>query len=176
MKRMVHWLVPGFAAIVSGCATTFETRPWNATDGNGVQNGIAYYETQPALVVWQFTQWADATGANKGSAQTDCTPVVQKSEIQSLPDLSHKMVFVQHPSNFSSSKFSVAFKDFGALASIGAETTPVADKVLAVAESAAKDVLKFNAEPKPAVPACNAGPVIKCIIPIKDFSSIPRCG
>lgn len=174
MKSTVLWLMLSVVVSITGCATTFEVRPWKAEDSNGIKNGISYYQSVPTLVVWQFTQWVDGTGAYKGAAPNGCTPVLQKSEIQSLPDLAHKMVFVQYPSNFSSSKYSVTFKDFGTLASIGSETTPVADKILAVAESAAKDLFVDHLGAQ--APACNAGPVIKCLIPIADFGSLPRCG
>jgi len=147
-----------------GCTSTFETRPYNvATDKLGIKNGISYYETRMVIVRYVFTDLVDSkTGELKGSITDQvnpCLKTVQKDDIQFFPDLSHRMVIVQHPSMFSQSQLQVGFNPNGTLSSINVQATPLTDKILSTLETAAKDkVLALGLKP-----ACNASPIIESI-------------
>ena len=163
-------------SILCGCSSTFETRPFNEkTDGSGILNGIAYYETQMVIINYVFTQLIDAKNNNAvigDLASKTCTPAVAKNDIQFLPDPSKKMVIIQHPSIFSNSQLQLGFNPNGTLASINSVSNPSTANILSTLETAMKDkVFAFNKGPN-LPPPCNATPVIYKMKIINNLNDI----
>ena len=151
---------------LTGCASTFETRPFSAADDGGVKGGVIYYESAPYLVRTEFRKYVKDGVLSEAA----CKPAQDKVEVQYHPG--RKMVVIQHPSNFSSSSLTVALNANSTLASINASTTPVADKLLSTLELGFKD--KVFADNLGGTPLCNTDPTIVLFQRIDVFADIPK--
>jgi hypothetical protein len=165
-------------SILSGCSSTFETRPFNEkTDGSGISNGISYYETQMVVLNYVFTQLIDAKNDNAvigDLASKTCTAAVAKNDIQFLPDPSRKMVIIQHPSIFSNSQLQLGFNPNGTLNSVNSVSNPSTANILSTLETALKDKVLALSKAEKLAPPCNATPVIYNMKIINNLNDITQ--
>lgn len=151
------------ALVLSGCSTSFQTRPFDAVKDSGAIAGIIYYEPRLTKVTYVYTVLADKDGNVKGSAaEKTCRETLQKEEIQVLPDYAHPRVFLNTSSPLSTGKVGVSL-DRGMLTAVNVENTPpVAGVAAPVGTVAAAAVTKLAATPD-VLPICNAGPAITAV-------------
>ena len=164
MKRAC--LLLAFIAIVSGCASHIETVKVDPktlqVKGEGIE-GVLFYEPKLVKVRYEFTQLVDKDkGVTGTSLSGTCAQVIQKEEITTLPDYHNPKAVLHKPSWFSSAEFGVTLNN-GMLVSVTAKSTPqtapILEQVVKAKEAGLLGV--------PVVGACNAGPVITKIEPVK---------
>jgi len=108
-------------------------------------------------VTYEFRSQVDPTTGNVISKP--CKPVVQKDEVQFLPDFENPRYIVNKPASISASKFSVTLNN-GILTALNSESTPQASQLIA---SLVKPIDATAFFTKVVGDACNAGPVISAL-------------
>lgn len=152
---------------LSGCASTFETHAIDPKSGepNHITNGLVYYEPRPFIVTYEFRQRTDKDGNLLGSAaQHTCEPLVQRTEIQFLPDYAHPRLITYSPSAFSTGKFSISLNN-GVITALGTENGASAPTTFGALVKPYDFGAKTSSLRAPTRPACNAGPTIASITP-----------
>lgn len=164
MRKIIPALVV-ISAFLSGCATSFATRPYVAQDDAKDLPGILYYPPGVMRITYAYTLLTDKDGSVQGSAtEGTCRQMVQKEELQVLPDYTHPRVFLNTSSPLSSGKVGVSLSQ-GMITAINVESSPpVAGIATPTGTVAAAVVNKLAAT---ALPACNAGLAIASVIPLK---------
>lgn len=159
--RLQLFVVPCLFLLVSGCSSTFETRPYNPLTDAGAIEGVRYYEPKLVVLTYSYTALTNKDGLLIGTADSDaCKPVIQKQELTVLPDFSQPRVIINKPSALSSGKLGVTL-DKGLLAGVNSESAPVTGTAItALGTVAVATVGLLKAAPEGGVPACNAAPVI----------------
>lgn len=164
---------------ILGCASNFDTRPYDAKTDSGKLNGIKYYEAALVQVHYEFTVLTDKDGTYRGSS-TDkppgCKQVVQKEELAVWPDMTNPRVVENNPSIFSSTTFGVTFSN-GMLTGVNAASAPQTATLLApFLTAAAAGITALSVEPSGGgvLKACNASPVITWVKPVASFTSLEQ--
>jgi len=165
-----------------GCTSKFRIKAVDSTilddyKKDGV-NGVLFYQPQYMKTTYVFTTLVDKKGAVVGEAEKKtCTPVIQREEIQIMPDFEHPWVILSEPSMFASSTFSVGLSN-GMLASVNSETTPQFTetlKAVAALPAAAAPFAVFAEVEKGRAPlACNAGPRLASFAPVSSGGHLLR--
>jgi len=163
-------ILPILALALAGCATGFATRPYNATTDTGKLPGILYYPPRLTRVTYAYTVLTGQDGSLQGStSEGTCRTVVQKEELQVLPDYAHPHIFLNTSSPLSTGKVGISLSQ-GMITSVNVENTPpvaglatptgtiVSAAITRLAATAGK-----TGNATQALPACNAGPVITAI-------------
>jgi hypothetical protein len=149
------------------CRAQIETRPFNPTTFTTVDtpiNGVIYYPPQYMKLTYAFSTRVDKDGNVVGSSDaTDagkkCELVVQKEEVQVMPDYLHPLALINKPAWFGTSKFSATFAN-GMLVSVNSESAPQGVELLKAITEVAK-VAGLGPAFQPGggdAQACNAGP------------------
>ncbi|BBJ24325.1 hypothetical protein [Candidatus Nitrotoga sp. AM1P] len=151
------------ALALVGCASKFETHKFDTktwTPSKESVEGVIYYEPHQVVITYKYTMLVDKDKNVIGTSEDKaCVEVIQKQELAIEPDFESARVLINNPSNFSSSKFSVALNN-GMLASVNSESTPKATELIKEVTGFAKEAGFFPLAGNNA-PACNAGPVIR---------------
>ena len=172
-------IASGVALGLMGCANQFETRrfdreTWKANEP--AVEGVIYYEPQLVKVTYHFTVLQDSDGkvlaeANAAAPSSKCEKMVQKEEIQIVPNFAKPLVLINKPGPFSSGTFAVNLSN-GMLTSVNSESKPIGTDVLTALGALASGVGALKAAPtdaklgakdtiKPtALRACNSAPVL----------------
>lgn len=163
-------ILPILALALAGCATGFATRPYHAATDSGELPGILYYPPRLTRVTYTYTVLTGQDGSLQGStAEGSCRAVVQKEELQVLPDYAHPHVFLNTSSPLSTGKVGVSLSQ-GMITSVNVENTPpVAGLATPTGTIVSTAITTLSAMPgkadstPQALPACNAGPAITAI-------------
>lgn len=154
---------------LAGCATGFATRPYNPATDTGTLPGILYYPPRLTRITYAYTALTSQDGNLQGTAAAgDCRTIVQKEELQVLPDYAHPHVFLNTSSPLSTGKVGVSLSQ-GMISSINVENTPpVAGIATPTGTIASAAITKLSAtaghtSSTQVLPACNAGLAITAI-------------
>lgn len=161
---MSRWVLVAWACALSACATRFESvrlEPATLEPKGGKVAGVIVYEPRLVCLTWHFT--ARKEGEEIKEYQPSCEPIVQKQEIQLMPDLRKPLAIVHKPSMFASGSLSVTIAN-GMLASLNAENTPLTAEILEQLVAAAQAAPSIaGLVPTGARKACNAAPQLTTI-------------
>jgi len=156
--------------LAAGCAHSFATKPVTEEswfESGKEMDGVVYFPPSYVRVTWEYRMRVDDKGQilgrhPAGAGQNECTPLVQKEEVQLLPDLSRPLLIVNKPKALSSGSLAVTL-EHGMLKSVNSETTTLAGELLQAASQtlAASIPAAIAADVLPGYAgACNSGPVI----------------
>lgn len=150
--------------LLSACAGHIETRSFNPRTGQIDSNrpaipGVIVYGPQYMKVTHAFTTRVDKEGNVLGTAdQQTCTPVIQKEEVQIMPDFANGFVVRQTGGFLTANKLSVTLTN-GMLTTINAESAPQTAEILKAASTVLETIgVPFVEAVGEGVGACNAGP------------------
>ncbi|MFT3906606.1 MAG: hypothetical protein QM718_09910 [Steroidobacteraceae bacterium] len=148
---------------LGACATSYVTRPYDATrDAAGIR-GLRYYESQLYRVRYEYSLLLDKSGNVLGSAAGgNCRAVAQKEEYVILPDFSHPRVLLPKSGPLSDGRVGITLNN-GMLSAVNLESSPQSASVLATLEKAVEAGVSLAAVAPGAGAACNAAPVIGAI-------------
>jgi hypothetical protein len=174
--RAAATAVLGFMLL--GCAAHLETRPfdlaaWRPDSAKSPVEGVVYYAPQYVKIRYAFTTQIDKDGKVTGSADSaTCRPVIQKEEIQIMPNYQRAYVVRQTTGFLSGNKLAVTLSN-GLLTGVNAESASKVPELLTSVASLVKEVgvLAFPSQPGG---ACNAGPRIVGFAPIELGPPAPR--
>jgi hypothetical protein len=133
------WIVV-LAGMTMACAGRLETRPISAraaSDTHRKFNGIIYHPGQYVKLTYEYTTRVDEGGKITGHADDHtCTPVVQKEEVQIMPDYNRAYLLSFKPGFLNDGTLNVSL-DRGMLANVNVETTSQVASVLTAVSSLA---------------------------------------
>ena len=176
------------AVMLTGCVTaSVESRPLapeelTAPVMDQRLEGVIYFPPRPYLLVYQFTQSdgaAPRSPVRPGAPASDsvrCTRVIQKTELQVLPDFAHPRLMVPKRHGIGTARLSVTLSN-GMISAVNADGAGTLSDALKALAGGYADVL--NATKGVATGpvaegsrACNVGPVLTAIVPV-DWSGSP---
>jgi hypothetical protein len=164
----------------AACAAHLETRALDPSTGRpdstkGALEGVVYYQPQYMKVTHVFTELVDKDGKLVGSAEDKdkkCDPVIEKEEIQIMPNYEQPYVIRQTAGFLNGNKFGVTLEN-GVLTGVNTETaTKAPDLITAIpslvqavgglghAQALPPEYRDTTKAKRPALLACNAGPRI----------------
>lgn len=161
MEHSMKRIAPVIALIAVGCASSIKSQPfdtgtWKPT-GESVE-GIVYYAPQYMKITYEFSTRVDKEGKVLGTADgRSCVPVIQKEEVQIMPDYSRAYVLIHEPGFFTASKFSATL-DRGMLTGVNTESATRVPELITAIGGLGEAVAVFGAEE-----ACNAAPRIRAL-------------
>lgn len=146
----------------SGCAATIESRSLKAGDLAPEAppiRGIVHYPPTLMKVTYEYSARVDDKGNVLGTADSNtCKAIIQKEELQVLPDFDRPMALLNRPAALANSKFSAALSN-GMLQSVNSETASIAADLLTAVSAAAEVASAARVAPSGG-DACNAAPRI----------------
>lgn len=171
-----------FAAL-AGCVTaSVESRPLapeelTAPVKGQTLEGVIFFPPRPYLLVYHYTQYDGAAlrpPPKPGPADTArCARVIQKTELQVLPDFAHPRLMVPKRHGIGTARLSVTLSN-GMITAVNADGAATLSDALKAVAGSYSDVL--NATKGVAPPpvgegthACNVSPVLAAIVPV-DWS------
>ena len=171
------------AIALVGCVTaSVESRPLSPAEltapaSDQTLEGVIFFPPRPYLLVYHFTQFdgsaPHAPVKTNGSADTTrCTRVIQKTELQVLPDFAHPRLMVPKRHGIGTARLSVTLSN-GMITAVNADGAQTLTDALKVVTGGYADVL--NATKGVTAPAgdgsrlCNVAPVLAAIVPV-DWS------
>lgn len=159
------------AVLLSGCAGAIHSQPFDAANWTDPVEGVVYYAPSYVKVTHAFTTRVDKDGKVVGTADAGtCLPVVQKEEIQIMPDFSKAYRVSYEAGLFGTDKFGVTLSN-GMLTGVNAETSAQTAPFLTAAGGLATGVAALAVPPVDPAPGvgglgCNAGARIAAFEPV----------
>src|SRR5713226_1506595 len=162
----------------AACAGHLETRPLDPKTGRPdstepALEGVVYYQPQYMRVTYAFTEFVDKNGRWVGSSEErvpKCTSVIQKEEIQILPNFARPYVIRQTSGFLSANKFGVTLAN-GVLTGVNTESAPKAPELITATAGLIKAIGEFapfqGLAPDTNLAACNVGPRITELRPVR---------
>jgi hypothetical protein len=166
--------------LAAACAAHLETRALDpATERpestKVALEGVVYYQPQYVKVTHTFMEYVDTNGKLMGSVKDQtCDSVVEKEEIQIMPNYQRPYVIRQTAGFLNANKFGVTLEN-GVLTGVNTETATKTPDLMTALPSLAQAIgglaqgqalaLRKGDRPRTGGHACNAGPLITAFTP-----------
>jgi len=165
---------------LAACVTaSVESRPLSPAEltapaKDQTLEGVIFFPPRPYLLVYHFTQYdggaPHAPGKVSGSGDTTrCARVIQKTELQVLPDFAHPRLMVPKRHGIGTARLSVTLSN-GMITAVNADGAQTLTDALKAVTGGYADVL--NATKGVVAPVgtearlCNVAPVLGAIVPV----------